>query len=50
MLDMQPGDVPMTYADIDDLRRDLGVQPVTSIEKGIEQFVEWYLDYYRRPE
>jgi UDP-glucuronate 4-epimerase len=45
-LPMQPGDVMETYADIDDLSRDVGFAPKTSIEEGIAKFVEWYKDYY----
>jgi UDP-glucuronate 4-epimerase len=45
-LDLQPGDVPMTYADIDDLIKDVDFKPKTSIESGIERFVAWYKDYY----
>lgn len=45
-LPMQPGDVPTTYADIDDLMQDIGFQPRTSIEQGIAQFVQWYRAYY----
>ena len=44
---MQPGDVLSTYADIDDLVRDVGFAPRTSIEDGVEQFVRWYRDFYR---
>ena len=47
LLPMQPGDVPATYADVDDLMRDVGFKPATPIEEGIERFVKWYLDYYR---
>jgi len=47
MLPMQPGDVPITYADVDDLMKDEGFKPCTSIEKGINKFVEWYRSYYR---
>jgi UDP-glucuronate 4-epimerase len=47
MLPMQPGDVPETYADVDDLIRDVGFEPSTPIEDGIARFVEWYLDYHR---
>lgn len=43
---IQPGDVPSTYADIDDIARDMGYSPSTSIEEGLPQFVEWYKDYY----
>ena len=46
MLPMQPGDVPATYADVDDLVRDVGFQPSTPIETGIERFVDWYRDFY----
>jgi len=46
-LPIQPGDVPATYADIDDLRHDIGFEPNTSIEVGIERFVRWYRDYYQ---
>ncbi len=46
MLPMQPGDVPATYADVDDLIRDTGFKPATPIETGIERFVEWYRSYY----
>jgi len=45
-LDLQPGDVPATYADIDDLTRDVGFTPKTDIHKGIEQFISWYRSYY----
>ncbi len=45
-LDMQPGDVPATYADVDDLMQDVGFKPATSITTGIQRFVEWYRDYY----
>ncbi|MCD4788112.1 MAG: NAD-dependent epimerase, partial [Desulfobacterales bacterium] len=44
-LDLQPGDVPATYADIDDLIKDVGFKPETSIETGIKQFILWYNDY-----
>ncbi len=43
---MQAGDVPATYADVDDLTRDVGFKPQTSIETGIENFVRWYRDFY----
>jgi UDP-glucuronate 4-epimerase len=45
LLPMQPGDVPATYADVDDLMRDVGFKPSTSIEDGIRQFVAWYRDH-----
>ena len=47
LLPMQPGDVPATYADVDDLVRDVGFKPATSIETGVSRFVEWYRDYHR---
>jgi UDP-glucuronate 4-epimerase len=46
--DMQPGDVPATYADVEDLRRDVGFAPSTPIELGVKRFVEWYRAYYAR--
>ena len=46
LLPMQPGDVPATYADIDDLEAAVGFRPVTSIETGVERFVAWYKSYY----
>ena len=46
MLPLQQGDVPATYADIDDLVRDAGFQPSTPIEDGIARFIAWYRDYY----
>ena len=45
-LPMQPGDVPATYANVDDLVRDVGFKPDTAIEDGIRRFVAWYKDYY----
>ncbi|MGI0479640.1 NAD-dependent epimerase [Geminocystis sp. CENA526] len=45
-LPMQPGDVPQTYADVNDLVQDVGFKPNTSIELGIQRFVEWYRSYY----
>jgi UDP-glucuronate 4-epimerase len=47
MLPMQPGDVPETYADIDDLIRDIGFRPATLLEDGIRSFIGWYRDYRR---
>lgn len=44
-LPLQDGDVPETYADIDDLVRDFGFKPNTTIDEGIEKFVEWYGEY-----
>ena len=45
-LDLQPGDVVATYADIDDLKKDFGFTPGTSIETGIKHFVRWFKEYY----
>lgn len=47
LLPIQPGDVPETYADIDDLTTDAGFTPSTNIENGIRKFVEWYKWYYK---
>ncbi len=47
LLPLQNGDVPATYADVDDLMRDVGFKPATPIEKGIAQFVAWYKEYYK---
>jgi UDP-glucuronate 4-epimerase len=38
--------VPATFADIEDLHRDVGFQPRTSVEAGIRAFAAWYLDFY----
>ena len=46
MLPMQPGDVMATYADVEDLARDVGFAPRTPIEVGVKRFVDWYRDYY----
>jgi UDP-glucuronate 4-epimerase len=46
-LPLQPGDVPATYADVEDLKMDVGFQPDTPVEEGVAQFVAWYRDYYR---
>lgn len=46
-MDMQPGDVPATYADVDDLIADVGFKPSTSIEYGIKQFIAWYREYFK---
>ena len=47
LLPMQPGDVPETYADVDDLMRDVGFRPSTPVETGIRNFIDWYRDYSR---
>ena len=46
LLPMQPGDVPCTYADVEDLIKDVGFKPTTPIAEGIERFVHWYRAYY----
>jgi UDP-glucuronate 4-epimerase len=46
LLPLQAGDVPATYADVEDLTRDIGFKPSTSIETGIARFVQWYREYY----
>lgn len=45
-LPMQPGDVPATYADVDDLARDVGFRPSTPLEEGVRRFVAWYREYH----
>ena len=45
-MDLQPGDVVATYADVDDLTQDVGFKPATPIEVGIAHFVEWYKQFY----
>jgi UDP-glucuronate 4-epimerase len=47
LLPMQPGDVPETCADVEDLARDVGFRPATSIEEGIGRFVAWYRGFYK---
>ena len=47
MLPLQPGDVPDTYADASDLVKDVDYKPNTTIEVGIKNFVDWYLDFYK---
>jgi UDP-glucuronate 4-epimerase len=46
MLPMQPGDVPATYADVDDLTRAVGFRPATPIEEGVRRFVAWYREFH----
>jgi UDP-glucuronate 4-epimerase len=46
-MDMQPGDVLRTYADVSDLEKDIGFKPSTSLEQGLSEFVRWYKDYYK---
>jgi len=47
LLPLQVGDVPDTWADAEDLVRDVGYRPATPVEAGVKRFVEWYLDYYK---
>ena len=47
LVPMQPGDVPATYADVDDLMRDVGFKPATPIAAGVARFIAWYKDYHR---
>ena len=46
-LPMQDGDVPETFANVDDLMEEVGFKPDTSIEEGVKKFVDWYLSYYK---
>jgi len=46
MLPMQPGDVQATYADVDDLVRDVGYKPATTVAEGMARFVDWYREFY----
>ena len=46
MLDIQPGDVPATFADVEALVQDVGFAPKTPIETGVANFVAWYREYY----
>jgi UDP-glucuronate 4-epimerase len=48
LLPLQPGDVPDTFADIDDLVKDVGYRPATPVEVGVRRFVEWFCDYYKQ--
>jgi UDP-glucuronate 4-epimerase len=47
LLPLQPGDVPATYANVEDLVRDVSYRPDTSVEEGIANFVAWYRDFYQ---
>lgn len=50
LVPMQPGDVPITYADTSDLERDFGYKPKTSLREGLRKFAEWYYEYYIKGE
>src|SRR5690625_3346961 len=45
-MDMQPGDVQRTYADVSDLEQDIKFKPSTTVEQGLQKFVKWYKEYY----
>jgi UDP-glucuronate 4-epimerase len=47
MKGLQPGDVPDTFADVDDLKKDFDFHPNTTIEAGLTKFFEWYKTYYK---
>ena len=47
LLPMQPGDVPVTYADVTELEQDFGFRPATSLREGLRKFAQWYKDYYK---
>ncbi|MDH4109358.1 MAG: NAD-dependent epimerase [Gammaproteobacteria bacterium] len=47
LLPLQPGDVPDTWADTEDLKQDVGYQPSTPVEVGVKRFVDWYVDFYQ---
>jgi UDP-glucuronate 4-epimerase len=47
LLPLQLGDVPDTYADVEDLVRDVGYKPATTVEEGVRAFVDWYRSYYK---
>ena len=48
LVPMQPGDVPVTYADTSALERDFGFKPSTSLRSGLRAFAEWYAEFYRQ--
>ena len=47
LVPMQPGDVPVTYADTSALERDFGYKPSTSLRTGLRNFAEWYAEFYK---
>ena len=47
LLPLQPGDVPTTWANVDDLESDTGYKPSTPVKEGIQKFVAWYRDFYK---
>ena len=46
LVPMQPGDVPVTFADTDPLERDFGFKPHTPLREGLRKFAEWYKEFY----
>ena len=46
LLPLQPGDVPDTFADVDDLVREFKYKPTMNVNQGVENFVKWYKEYY----
>ena len=47
LVSMQPGDVPITYADVSLLEKDFGFKPKTLLRDGIKKFAKWYKEYYK---
>ena len=47
LVPMQPGDVPITYADVSALERDFGFKPSTSLREGLRKFAQWYKEFYK---
>jgi nucleoside-diphosphate-sugar epimerase len=47
LVPMQPGDVPVTFADTADLERDFGFRPNTSLQEGLRRFAQWYKEFYK---
>lgn len=45
-LSMQPGDVPVNWADVNDMKKDFGYSPATSVDIGVKRFIDWYKNYY----
>jgi nucleoside-diphosphate-sugar epimerase len=50
LVPMQPGDVPVTYADTTALEQDFGFKPATPLREGLRKFAEWYAGYYGKGE
>ena len=48
LVPMQPGDVPITYADTSDLEKDFGFKPSTSLREGLNKFAKWYKEFYMK--